>query len=204
MRRGDIREAVREEREKLVGDLKAVPAEAWDEQSLCTDWKVRDVVGHLIRVGQYYRPPYAFGWDLLSFGFRLNKALSAVAIRIGQRPVPELLERLERARYEETLLFRLHYQPLFALNEWVVHGQDIRRPLGLDASFNRDHLIALAEVSTKWYTLGTKDVVRGRRLVATDADFSVGKGPVVQGPMEAVLLALYGRVAALRDLEPQT
>ena len=204
MKRADIAAAVRAERERLVADLRALTAEQWEAQSLCGDWKVRDVAGHLIRVGQYYRPPYPFGWDLIRHGFRLNKALSAAARRIGSRPISELLDLLERSRYEQTLIFRVHYQPLFALNEWVVHGQDIRRPLGIEASFDTDQLITLARLSTKWYTLGTKHVTRGKRLVATDADWSIGEGQDLRGPMEAVLMALYGREAALRDLRPQT
>lgn len=42
---------------------------------------------------------------------------------------------------------------------------------------------------------------RGLRMVATDIDWSVGTGPEVHGPGEAVLLASAGRSAALADLD---
>jgi hypothetical protein len=39
------------------------------------------------------------------------------------------------------------------------------------------------------------------RLIATDSDWSYGKGPEVRGPGEALLMVMAGRPAALRDLE---
>jgi hypothetical protein len=41
---------------------------------------------------------------------------------------------------------------------------------------------------------------RGLRLVATDVDWSVGAGPEVRGPGEAVLLAIAGRNATIDEL----
>ena len=42
--------------------------------------------------------------------------------------------------------------------------------------------------------------LRGVQLVATDVDWSVGAGPAVEGPVEALLLLLTGRAAALDRL----
>jgi hypothetical protein len=42
---------------------------------------------------------------------------------------------------------------------------------------------------------------RGVRLQATDVDWSAGKGPVVAGPGEALLMAMAARPAAIADLE---
>jgi hypothetical protein len=43
--------------------------------------------------------------------------------------------------------------------------------------------------------------VRGVRLVATDSDWSYGKGPEVRGQGEALLMVMAGRPAALPDLD---
>ena len=44
-------------------------------------------------------------------------------------------------------------------------------------------------------------LARGVRLVATDFDWSYGKGPEVRGSGEALLMAMAGRPDALRDLD---
>jgi hypothetical protein len=42
---------------------------------------------------------------------------------------------------------------------------------------------------------------RGVRLVATDVDWSHGRGPEVRGPGEALLMIMAGRPDALADLD---
>ena len=42
---------------------------------------------------------------------------------------------------------------------------------------------------------------RGVRLVASDLDWSHGRGPEVRGPGEALLMAMAGRRAALDDVD---
>jgi hypothetical protein len=42
--------------------------------------------------------------------------------------------------------------------------------------------------------------LRGLQLVATDADWSVGEGARIEGPVEALLLLLAGRTVALDRL----
>lgn len=204
MRRAEIAAAVKREREKLLSDLRVIDRDAWDAQSLCDEWRVRDVVGHLIRLGDYYKGLHRITRDLLRSGLRLNRALSGAGRRVGNAPPDELLDRLEDARYEETLVFRTHPQPLFALAEWIVHGQDIRRPLGLTTSFESRALMAIADVSTKWYTWGGRQRRRRERFEATDAEWATGEGPpVLRGPMEAVVMVLFAREAAMADLTAQ-
>ncbi|MEV0810781.1 hypothetical protein [Micromonospora sp. NPDC050200] len=47
---------------------------------------------------------------------------------------------------------------------------------------------------------GTKAVVAGLTLHATDLGRSVGSGPVVQGPFEAIMMAAGGRKEAVSEL----
>jgi uncharacterized protein (TIGR03083 family) len=204
MRRQEIAVAVKDERRKLVFDLSRLSQEEWDAQSLCDRWRVRDVVGHLIRLYEWNKRVDRGARDVLASGFRVNRALLNSARRIGSAPPDELLERLESARTEKTLAFRLHPQPLFALAELIVHGQDIRRPLGLTSSFDANALKAVGDVSTKWYTWGGRQRRRQERLEATDTDWATGEGPpILRGPMEAVVMVLYAREAAMADLTQQ-
>lgn len=203
MTRDEIAKATKREREKLVADLRTLNEEQWDALTLCSEWRVRDVVGHLIRLWHYYHRQLPFEWDLLRYGFRLDRALSRSAQRIGGWPTDQLLAALADARYEDTLVYRFHPQPLYALAEWIVHGQDIRRPLGLATTFDPMHLKAIGNVAQKWYTWGARKRRLAQRLEATDADFAIGKGErTLRGPLEAVVLATFGRESVRRELVP--
>lgn len=205
MKRSVIARAVAAEREKLVADLRQISAADWDRPSLCGEWAVRDVVAHLIRIGEYYIWLHKAGWDLARYGFRLNRALAEVAKRMAARRSPdELLARLDRTAYERTPVFWVHPQPLFALSEWIIHGQDIRRPLGLQATFEPSHLIATVQTAMKWYAWDARKRIAPARLEATDADWSVGTGPTYRGPLEAIVMVVMGRTSAMNDLVPTT
>jgi hypothetical protein len=51
----DVWKAIDQEREALVEDMAQIDAVEWDPQSLCADWKVREVVG---TVGRRNLPPF--------------------------------------------------------------------------------------------------------------------------------------------------
>jgi hypothetical protein len=87
------------------------------------------------------------------------------------------------------------------LGEVVVHGDDMRRPLGLSHHTPEG---ALAIVADSWkrtnILIGTKKRIEGLRLKATDATWSYGDGPEVGGPFQSLVLAMTGRKQALGDL----
>lgn len=82
----------------------------------------------------------------------------------------------------------------------LVHGQDIALPLGRPRPVPVD---AAAVAATRVWTSGwplslafsARFRLSGLRLVATDTEWSVGDGPRVEGPIEALLLLLTGRRA---------
>jgi uncharacterized protein (TIGR03083 family) len=92
------------------------------------------------------------------------------------------------------------------LAELVIHQQDIRRPLGMPRSYPEDALRSSLDLCTtrsgnifvidRRFRLG-----RGLRLVATDLEWTIGKGPEVRGTAEAILMAIAGRRALLSDLD---
>ena len=73
-------EHVRAEREDLIAFLATLTPEQWDAQTLCSEWKVRHVVGHLVSVTD--RPTKFLG-PLLKAGFNFNKASANDAIHRG-------------------------------------------------------------------------------------------------------------------------
>lgn len=48
--------------------------------------------------------------------------------------------------------------------------------------------------------IGGRKRIAGVKLQATDADWSIGSGPEVSGPMVSLVLAIAGRAGALKDL----
>jgi hypothetical protein len=83
----------------------------------------------------------------------------------------------------------------------VIHGQDVRRPLGLPCTADPSTILAAVDFLTvNNVNCNSGRRASGLRLIATDADWSSGAGPDVRGPLEAIMMAICGRSAALRDL----
>jgi len=87
------------------------------------------------------------------------------------------------------------------LGEAFVHGEDIRRPLEITHSYPLPEVArAIALYARSNAIIGGKTRVAGLTLKATDTDFSVGTGPLVEGPAISLLLAASGRKSALDEL----
>jgi uncharacterized protein (TIGR03083 family) len=87
------------------------------------------------------------------------------------------------------------------LGEVVVHGDDIRRPLGLTHHSPEAALIIVADAWKKTDLLiGSKTRISGLRLAATDSTWVHGEGPEVSGPLQSLVLAMTGRKEVLDDL----
>jgi uncharacterized protein (TIGR03083 family) len=87
------------------------------------------------------------------------------------------------------------------LGEIVVHGEDIRHPLGIRGATSPEALTACLEMyKDASFPVGTKKRIAGVRLVASDVDWSHGTGPEVSGPAASLLLAMTGRTGGLDDL----
>lgn len=202
MHRSEVREAVREERERLATALRTLEPEQWETPSLCPGWRVRDVVGHLLALGVYYRGALAPIVDLARVGFRPNVFVAKDARRRGESlAVEELPGALEGTAFEEGAIVRLHPWPLVPLAEIVVHGQDVRRPLGIPHGVPVEYLQAAGEfLWRRGHVVCNRKKVRDIRFEATDIEWSVGEGPTVRGPLESLIVTLAGRTAALAEL----
>ena len=85
--------------------------------------------------------------------------------------------------------------------EAVIHGEDIRRPLGIAHAYQPEALALVGKFVTRGnLLLGGKRRATGLKLTATDIDWTHGTGPEVKGPMASIILALTGRKAGLPDL----
>ena len=194
----DVWTLVHAERAALIEDLAGLTDEQWEQPSLCEGWTVHDVAAHLVGNARSASPVgIAVAMVRARFDFDRMNAM-AVAEDRGAAPA----ETLDRLR-EVASLTRGPGAPLDSrLVEEVVHGEDVRRPLGLSRSYPQEAVLrALAYQAHTWVGLGgAKQHVAGLRLVATDAGLGLGEGAEVRGPALSLLLVASGRTVALDDL----
>lgn len=185
------------EREALCRDLAALDKSQWDTQSLCSQWKVRHVVGHLV-AGSDVGAGAAF-IGLLKNGMNFNRYMAREALAAGSASTEELLAALRAT-------VGIHKTPPMAkpvnmLIDTVCHSADIRRPLGINRTLPEKTLVEVADnLKGLGFPLGASKRVGGLRLSATDVTWSTGAGPLVEGPVESLILAMAGRRAGLDDL----
>ncbi len=168
----------------------------WATASWCGGWSVRDTAGHVLAAAE--QTPANFYKEMIAAGFRFNVFADRAAKRLAAIGPTELVRRL----LARTTTTNHPPAPVMAmLGEIVVHGEDIRRPLGLE---HRSPEAALVAVADSWKNsnllIGSKRRIAGLRLRATDAQWHHGDGPEVSGPLNALVLAMTGRKGAHSDL----
>ncbi len=192
----DIWAMVEAERNDVADLAESLSDEQWETQSLCDAWKVRDVVGHVNAVAKTSLLGSLGG--VVKSAFNVDRYLARDGLAQGARPRAELIADLRSNAGARNLPPMIKPQDLFG--DTLIHGQDIRRPLGLVRDLPADGLLMVLDREKDNRLLGIRKRVAGLRLVATDLDWSHGDGPEVSGKGEAVLMAMLGRKAALADL----
>ncbi|MBP3085030.1 maleylpyruvate isomerase family mycothiol-dependent enzyme [Mycolicibacterium fortuitum] len=188
-----VRALARQERQEFAELLDGLSPQQWQAPTLCNGWNVGDVVAHTIAyLGQTRMGLVAAMLAARGQIDRLNE--SALRTAAG----PDELRGLMRTGVDPSGAGAL-YGCRVALIECLIHQQDIRRPLGLPRIIPADTLRASLTFARVSPVIGGAWRTRGLRLIATDLDWSAGRGPVIHGPGEALLLAMTGRVEAVAD-----
>jgi uncharacterized protein (TIGR03083 family) len=184
------------ERTAMAETLEILSQDQWAAPSWCEGWSVRDTTGHILAAAE--QTPAKFYKELISAGFRFDVFTERGAKRLSTQGTDELVRRLR----DRTLTTNHPPAPVMAmLGEIIVHGQDIRRPLGLE---HRAPEAALVAVADSWKNsnllIGAKRRIAGLRLRATDCGWTHADGPEVAGPLQSLVLAMTGRKGAHIDL----
>lgn len=184
------------ERVALADDLGGLTTEQWHTPSLCEEWDVHQVLAHLLASAKM--TPARFLTRFASAGFSFDRFTTRqVAGESAGGPAATLAAFRESARRESA--------PPGPKESWLgeafVHGEDIRRPLGIA------HVYPVSEVTRAlgFYArsnaiIGGKTRVAGVTLKPADADVTIGSGPRVEGPAISLLLVASGRPSALDEL----
>jgi uncharacterized protein (TIGR03083 family) len=189
-------EHIHAERASMADTLAGLTEEQWGASSWCTGWSVQQTAGHILAAAE--QTPVNFYKDLTAARFKFDVFTDRDAKRLGALDHEQLVTRL-RARTSTTN--RPPAPVLAMLGEIIVHGEDIRRPLGLEHQAPRAALVAVADGWKQSNLLiGSKRRIAGVRLRATDCEWVHGEGPEVTGPLNSLVLAMTGRKGSHGDL----
>jgi uncharacterized protein (TIGR03083 family) len=172
-----------------------------DEQlatpSLCGEWDVRTVFGHLT-VPLVFSPARV-GWEVARHGGSFPKASSVLSRSAGEEPVATIASTL-RDRATSRFTPPMH-GPAAPLTDLCVHANDIRVPLGLPCDVTPEEAeVALGMLAGFSMFFIPRDRLRGLRLAPDDLDRTWGDGPGVTGRSGDLLMAVLGRTGFVERL----
>ena len=183
--------------EALADCLATLGEDAWDAESLCAGWSVKDTVAHLAwRVGS---PGLRMASDVAratASGRHLNPLRSmddiaharAAAVSgwdlVGELRLIAEDKRAGRGRTNPGELF-----------EVVVHGYDATHAVGVRVPFAAVTTHAVGRQAAAIAAPRVRLALRSRTLLAADDGWSVGSGRTIEGTAESVILYLTGRRA---------
>jgi uncharacterized protein (TIGR03083 family) len=194
----DMWTRIKNGREALGDYLAGLSADDWTRPSLCAGWTVKDVAAHMLVI-----PTMSKGRVFRSFvgsGFNLDKMNATFVKKItADMSTAEIAATTRSSARSQSMPPGLKLPGVFT--ELVVHSSDISEGVGAPFALPvEDYLAALDHLKDVQPVFGSKERIAGLTLRATDAQWSTGSGPAVEGPAQQLLLAVAGRRSALDNL----
>lgn len=185
------------ERAALAADLADLTDQQWATRSLCDLLTVREVLAHLTAGASLNPVRWMAGVIRCRFDFDKQ-----VAMRLAEQMGATPAETLARFNHVITSRTKAPVPVVAMLGETIVHGEDIRGPLGI----HRDHPITTLTAVADYYqgsdmVLPARSRIKGLRLTATDSTFATGTGPLVSGTTLALIMAMTGRTPYCDELD---
>lgn len=186
----EIWQTVHLERLRLVTDLSELRDEQWYLASLCPGWNIHDVLAHLVDTARTGR--LSFVRDLLAARMNFDRA-NAHGISREKRQDPQDTIGAFKKVADLTRMPPAHLAT--RLVEAIVHGEDIRRPLGIAGCYpERAITAALAyQLRTPVSFGGGRERAAGLRLIDQKTGAAWGQGDNVEADSIELLLAVSGR-----------
>jgi len=198
MANSELIDAIAAERRAIADWLEGLTPEQLATPSLCEGWTVQDVAAHLTTLWSVSLPTMM--WRIVQARGSFPKAVDRLTHELGQQPISTLVAGLRanatNAKHPPTV-------PSAPLTDAIVHGEDMRRPLGAVRDVPLPAVRTALEFVTSGRDRGTfvpRGRLRGLRLVATDQDWSSGEGDEIRGASLPLLLGALGRRVALPEL----
>ena len=140
MRTPETWNLIHAERSALADTWASLTPEQWAAASWCEGWSVQVTAGHVLAAAEQTIPN--FSKEFVQAGFRFEVFADRAARRLATVPPEELVRRL---RQRTTTTNHPPAPVVVMLGEIVVHGADIRRPLGLERDVPEAALVAVAD-----------------------------------------------------------
>ena len=193
----DAWQAVAAERAALGGDLERLGEAYWRTPSLCDGLSVAGAVAHLTAGAS--SGPVRWLAGLARCRFDVDRMVD-MRLREQLGGTPEETLRRFRGVVGSRTAPSGHVDAW--LGEAVVHGEDVRRPLGISHAYAPAALERVARFyAARDFTVPSRRRSAGLRLEASDGAFAAGEGPLVRGRTVDLVLAMAGRPVALDRLE---
>ena len=191
-------DAIASARRALADQLDELSPEQWVRRSLCEAWTIRDVAAHLVVPHQTSMP--AFMVAFVAAGGSFRRANVAMTAKEAKRAPADLVADIRR--YADSRTRPPGFGSAAPLTEVLIHGQDIRVPLGLDDPDPVEPWAAVLDflVMPKARRGFVSRSLDGFRFVASDLEWTHGRGDEVRAPAVALALAMMGRKARSDDL----
>ncbi len=164
-----------------------------NHETLCGKWTVHQVAAHLLTFTNLSFPSFMFNLAKNRFDYdtMADKVASNFAV---EKSLGQIAADLRTNAAKESAM--PGFPAELTLSDVTIHRQDIRRPLGLGTDLDEGVAETVLEfMTTHKQAKNIFDPARltGVQLKATDRDWTFGSGAAVEGPAEAIILALAGR-----------
>ena len=120
---------VESQRHAIADIMEALDPARWELPSLCAEWRVRDVVAHLVLGSQRLRAPVMLQGAVRARG-NFNRMNRDMAVAYASRPTRVLVAELRQGAASRVVPVVTNYRNI--LFDVLVHGQDVTVPLGLE------------------------------------------------------------------------
>jgi uncharacterized protein (TIGR03083 family) len=186
----DLMPTVTAQRRAFGDVLEGLPESDWNAPSLCSGWRVREVVAHMTMPFRYAAP--RFLGEMVRSRFDFARMADRVARRDARAPIGTLLDGW---RTNEDHPWKPPGGGLEgALTHDVVHGLDITIPLGIEHPVSEQALRVVLDHATTPLSLKHSGLdLTGIRLEADDLDWGFGDGEPLRGRARYLLLVLMDR-----------
>jgi uncharacterized protein (TIGR03083 family) len=193
-------QVVVEQRLALAELLAGLSETDWEQPSLCVGWRVRDVAAHVTLI-PIPPSPGSLLVDFAKARGNYSRFNTMASQRRAARTPTQIVQDL-RTSAESRSVPRL-VNPANVMWDILVHAQDIAIPLRINFPTPPDAGAAAASRiwDLRWpFSFGAKRRLSLFTLTATDANWTMGTGPEIAGPISAILLLLTGRTEAATPL----
>jgi uncharacterized protein (TIGR03083 family) len=186
----DLMPTITAERKAFGDVLEGLPEADWNAPSLCSGWRVREVVAHMTMPFRYPTPRFLA--EMVRSRGNFARMADRVARRDAQAPIGTLVEGW-RANVNHP------WKPpgggrKGALTHDIVHGLDITIPLGIEHPVGEPALRVVLDNTTTPLSLKHFGLdLTGIRLEADDLDWSFGDGEPLRGRARHLLMVLMDR-----------